>query len=75
LYNWEIIWPAIRAKFVALFVNFLNIIEEDNIISRMSSLLSASIPEEIIDTGHSLVELIFGKSVIAEYTLLCVCGN
>lgn len=45
-----------------------------NAISRMSSLLSASTPEEIIDAGHSLVELIFGKNVVAKYTLH-VCGK
>jgi hypothetical protein len=29
-------WPAIRAKFVALYINFLSVIEEDNVISGMS---------------------------------------
>jgi hypothetical protein len=40
----------------------------------MSSLLSASTPEEMADAGRPLVELIFGKGVIAEYTR-SVFGN
>jgi hypothetical protein len=55
-----------------LYINFLSVIEEDNVISGMSWLPSASTPEEIIDAGHSLVEPIFGKNIVAKYTLTYV---
>jgi hypothetical protein len=44
-------------------LTYPHIIEEYYVISRMSSLPSASIPEEITDAGHSLVELIFDKKL------------
>jgi hypothetical protein len=39
-------------------------VEDDTIFSRMSSLLSAATLEEVIDAGHSLVELILSKNII-----------
>jgi hypothetical protein len=32
--------------------------------------MSTSVPEEMIDTGHPLIELIFSKDAVAEYTLV-----
>jgi hypothetical protein len=46
-------------------MNFLKVrlnVEEDNTISKMSYLL-ASAPEEMIDTGRPLVELVFGNTL------------
>jgi hypothetical protein len=31
--------------------------------------MSTSVPEEMNDMGHSLIELIFSKDAMAEYTL------
>jgi hypothetical protein len=40
----------------------------------MPSLPSPSTPDEMIDASRPLVELIFDKDAVAEYTI-SVCGN
>jgi hypothetical protein len=51
------------------FIKFLSVrlyIEENNTVSRMSSLLAASTPAEMVNADGPLVELIFDKGAVAE---------
>lgn len=64
------IWPAVRKEIVLAFVNFLDErlnIEENNIIAQFSSFLHATTATEMINSGRSLVEAIFGEEQVSEF--------
>jgi hypothetical protein len=70
-------WAAVRVEVVSAFINFLNIrlsLEDDNTITKMSSLLTASSAETMIDAGRALVETLFGNDSVSEFAS-SVCDN